>query len=133
MHGNAKSPHNNTGNLVLFFGCRNKSSDFYFEEEWHDLETKDLLKLFVAFSRDQKNKVYVQHKIELEKELVAKMIFEQKASVFIAGNAKFMPEAVKLALKNALVDCGFLDDSDGATFYIEKMEKENRLQLETWS
>jgi len=37
----------------LFFGCRNKVKDFYLSDEWHELETKSLLTVFTAFSRDQ--------------------------------------------------------------------------------
>jgi len=37
----------------LFFGCRNKDKDFYFCDEWRILETKSLLSVFAAFSRDQ--------------------------------------------------------------------------------
>ena len=37
----------------LFFGCRNRTKDFYCEEEWKTLEKKGLLTLYTAFSRDQ--------------------------------------------------------------------------------
>ena len=38
---------------VLFFGCRSKSSDYFFELEWNTLCSQGYLKLFTAFSRDQ--------------------------------------------------------------------------------
>jgi hypothetical protein len=37
----------------MFFGCRNKEKDFFCRNEWQQLENASLLKLFVAFSRDQ--------------------------------------------------------------------------------
>lgn len=37
----------------LFFGCRQKSKDFYCQAEWEELVTKGFLMLFTAFSRDQ--------------------------------------------------------------------------------
>ena len=37
----------------LFFGCRQKSKDFYCQAEWEELVTKGFLTLFTAFSRDQ--------------------------------------------------------------------------------
>ena len=37
----------------LFFGCRQKSKDFYCQAEWDELVTKGFLTLFTAFSRDQ--------------------------------------------------------------------------------
>lgn len=48
------SPHGllSAGNC-LFFGCRQKSKDFYCQAEWEELVTKGFLTLFTAFSRDQ--------------------------------------------------------------------------------
>lgn len=37
----------------LFFGCRQKSKDFYCQAEWEELVAKGFLTLFTAFSRDQ--------------------------------------------------------------------------------
>ena len=38
---------------VLFFGCRNEQSDYFFKEEWAMLGAQEALKTFAAFSRDQ--------------------------------------------------------------------------------
>lgn len=46
----------------LFFGCRQKSKDFYCQAEWEELVKRGLLTLFTAFSRDQ---VSSEHKILL--------------------------------------------------------------------
>uniref|UniRef100_A0ABI8AKM7 NADPH-dependent diflavin oxidoreductase 1 n=1 Tax=Felis catus TaxID=9685 RepID=A0ABI8AKM7_FELCA len=51
-----------TGNF-LFFGCRWRDRDFYWESEWLELERKGCLTLFTAFSREQERKVYVQHRL----------------------------------------------------------------------
>jgi sulfite reductase (NADPH) flavoprotein alpha-component len=55
------------GDTWLFFGDRRFSSDFLYQLEWQKLlETKHLKKMEVAFSRDQKEKVYIQHKLLME-------------------------------------------------------------------
>ncbi|NXX99557.1 NDOR1 oxidoreductase, partial [Centropus bengalensis] len=41
------------GGNYLFFGCRQKSKDFYCKVEWEELVKKGFLTLFTAFSRDQ--------------------------------------------------------------------------------
>nr|KAF6280318.1 NADPH dependent diflavin oxidoreductase 1 [Pipistrellus kuhlii] len=41
-----------TGNL-LFFGCRWRDQDFYWEAEWRELEKRGCLTLVTAFSREQ--------------------------------------------------------------------------------
>ena len=44
--------HGIVSDLVLFFGCRNESKDFFFKSEWTEMKDKNELQLFVAFSRD---------------------------------------------------------------------------------
>jgi sulfite reductase alpha subunit-like flavoprotein len=39
---------------MLFFGCRNAEADYFFKDEWRDLENKGVpLSVWAAFSRDQ--------------------------------------------------------------------------------
>lgn len=54
--------HRNTAsseNLILFFGCRGKHSDFHCGTEFLDLQRENKLNLICAFSRDQENKMLV--------------------------------------------------------------------------
>ncbi|XP_006498509.1 NADPH-dependent diflavin oxidoreductase 1 isoform X5 [Mus musculus] len=44
--------HGQTGNF-LFFGCRQRDQDFYWQTEWQKLEQKGWLTLVTAFSREQ--------------------------------------------------------------------------------
>lgn len=37
----------------LFFGCRQRDQDFYWQTEWQELEKKGCLTLVTAFSREQ--------------------------------------------------------------------------------
>lgn len=39
-------------NLILFYGCRNKEKDFLCREEFEKFQSKGILTLFTAFSRD---------------------------------------------------------------------------------
>ena len=41
------------GKHLLFFGCRNKDSDYFFKREWEQLGSDIDLRVFAAFSRDQ--------------------------------------------------------------------------------
>ncbi len=70
---------------MLFFGCRSAKADFFFSEEWTLLESEGYLQLSTAFSRDQEDKVYVQHVMEREGERVWQWVWQHQASVFIAG------------------------------------------------
>ncbi|KAL5109705.1 NADPH-dependent diflavin oxidoreductase 1 [Taenia crassiceps] len=107
---------------VLFFGCRFSHRDFYFEEEWRALETKGCLKLVTAFSREggrlttAKNRTYVQHRIRENPDLVWSVLGEAQGSVFIAGNAKTMPAAVREAIVEAAQTGGGLSEYEAESF-----------------
>src|SRR5690606_810121 len=59
-----RSANDATGRNWLFFGNPHFSSDFLYQTEWQRaLQDGDLNRLDLAFSRDQADKVYVQHKL----------------------------------------------------------------------
>uniref|UniRef100_A0A1B0BD66 Flavodoxin-like domain-containing protein n=1 Tax=Glossina palpalis gambiensis TaxID=67801 RepID=A0A1B0BD66_9MUSC len=110
--------------MWIFFGCRNRSKDFHFQNDLELWHKQNHIKLVVAFSRDQDHKIYVQHLIEENSQELKKLIKECNAYVYVAGSSTNMPKAVKEAFINVL-------DKDEA--YVEKMFKINRYQEETWS
>ncbi|XP_040262017.1 NADPH-dependent diflavin oxidoreductase 1 isoform X1 [Bufo bufo] len=116
----------------LFFGCRGKNKDFYYEEEWGDLEKRGLLRLFTAFSQDQEDKMYVQHRIKENGACLWELISNKQAYVYIAGNAKSMPTQVTDALKSAFQSEGQMSALE-AEQYLVMLEKCGRFQSETWS
>lgn len=117
-------------NLILFFGCRSKSKDFLCGEELMELHNEKKLNLICAFSRDQEHKVYVQHKIQANKHIVWEHL-NRNCHIFIAGNAKFMPQDVRRAFLEVCIECGKMGETEAAE-YINKMERENRYQTECW-
>lgn len=53
-----------TGRNWLFFGAQRFNTGFLYQVEWQDaLRRKELYRLDLAFSRDQADKVYVQHRL----------------------------------------------------------------------
>lgn len=120
-----------TAGNILYFGCRNKDKDFFCKDEWTKLVNKGLLDLITAFSRDQEDKIYVQHRIS-ENKLMLWDVLEKGGWFFVAGNAKRMPDDVKDAIKQVIMECGN-NTEDEAEIYIRKLEHCRRYQAETWS
>uniref|UniRef100_A0A1A9X523 NADPH-dependent diflavin oxidoreductase 1 n=1 Tax=Glossina brevipalpis TaxID=37001 RepID=A0A1A9X523_9MUSC len=110
--------------IWVFFGCRNRLKDYHFQSDLESWHKQNYIKLFVAFSRDQDYKIYVQHLIEKHSQELKKLIKESNAYIYVAGSSKNMPKAVKEAFINIL-------DKDET--YVEKICKLNRYQEETWS
>ncbi|XP_072228397.1 NADPH-dependent diflavin oxidoreductase 1 [Leuresthes tenuis] len=117
---------------VLFFGCRSESKDFYFRSEWEGMQKAQQLLLFTAFSRDQEEKLYVQHRVGQNAALLWDLIANKSACFYIAGNAKQMPAGVCDALKDVFRQEGGMSSQE-AEQTLAAMEKTGRLQSETWS
>ncbi|KAJ8954736.1 hypothetical protein NQ318_011431 [Aromia moschata] len=118
-------------NLVLFYGCRYENKDFLCKDEFVKLEEDKKLKVICAFSRDQENKVYVQDKIRENSNLVWEAL-QKKTFIFIAGNAKLMPQEVRKAFVSVCMKEGKMEENE-AVRIIENMEKTGRYQTECWS
>ncbi|KAK6196081.1 hypothetical protein SNE40_001376 [Patella caerulea] len=122
----------NIGDNYLFFGCRNKDKDYFFEKEWNEACNSGKLEIFTAFSRDQEDKIYVQHRITENGDLIWKLLDERKGYFYIAGNAKQMPDNVTSAVKEIIQKNGGRTEEE-ADLYIKKLEHEKRFQVEAWS
>lgn len=86
----------------LIFGERNRQQDFFFKEQiktW--LADKHLSRVDLAFSRDQEERVYVQHRIAEQAELIRQWVGEG-ASIYVCGSIEGMAPAVDQALTDIL-------------------------------
>lgn len=116
----------------LFFGCRQRDQDFYWEAEWKELEERGCLRLVTAFSRDQERKVYVQHRLRELGPLVWELLDHRGASFYLAGNAKYMPADVSEALTSIFQEEGGLSAPEAAA-YLASLQRTLRFQTETWA
>lgn len=125
----------NSGSSILFFGCRSRESDYYYQQQLEEFQRKGVLDeqngLIVAFSRDQQNKVYVTHKLREYGEIVRKWIVEKGAYIYVSGSAKKMPSNVMDALVGVL-SVGDLSTDDARKF-LRSLELTGRYVVEAWS
>ena len=114
-----------TGKNWLFFGERNRESDFFYEEEFSLWQDKGLLtRLDLAFSRDQENKIYVQDRM-LQQGAELYEWLQQGGYFFVCGDAQRMAKDVDKALHTIVIEHGNLSEED-ATHYINEMKKDKR-------
>ena len=90
------------GKAWLFFGEVNEATCFFYKDEFEAyLADGTLAKLTTAWSRDQAEKIYVQHKLlENSAELYAWL--EQGAIVYVCGDASRMAVDVDKALHSII-------------------------------
>ena len=101
-----------TGKNWLFFGGRSLYTDFLYQLEWQQaLKRKSLHRVDVAFSRDQPEKIYVQHRIrQAGKELFAQL--SGGAYFYVCGDASAMAPDVHAALLDVVREHGNMDADD---------------------
>ncbi|MEN0105877.1 MAG: sulfite reductase flavoprotein subunit alpha [Pseudomonas sp.] len=88
----------------LLFGERNAAHDFFCQSELQGwLEGGQLARLDLAFSRDQAEKVYVQHRLLAAADEL-KAWLADGAAIYVCGSLQGMAEGVDQALRQVLGD-----------------------------
>jgi sulfite reductase (NADPH) flavoprotein alpha-component len=119
------------GKNWLFFGDQKASTDFLYADELHALRDSGLLtRLDVAFSRDQKEKIYVQHRmLENAAELFAWL--EQGAHFYVCGDASRMAKDVDAALHTVVETAGKKSPAEAAA-YVQALRGAKRYQRDVY-
>jgi sulfite reductase alpha subunit-like flavoprotein len=146
-----------SGKTLLFFGCRNKEIDFLFSEEFEIFKNSSEMnfELFTAFSRDQEHKIYVQHLVKQQSNLIYNLLFNNKSQgmevekekeknilksincnpsrtfLFLVGNSKVLPKSIDKALIHILNKENLIEESE-ALKIIYALKKSGRYYVETW-
>lgn len=119
---------------LLVFGCRKRSSDYYYESEWKALCEAGRLGLRTAFSQDQRYKIYVQQALRQankETSVVTKHVLERTGAIYIAGGPR-MARAVKDEIVEMLA--GVLNgDEKQAKSLLTGLQRMGRFSIEAWS
>jgi len=113
------------GKNWLFFGDQHYLTDFLYQTEWQDYLADGILnKLDVAFSRDQKEKVYVQDRMrDNAKEIYAWL--KEGASFYVCGDASRMATDVDTALHDIVEKEGGMSKEDAAA-YVKQLKADKR-------
>ncbi|MBQ70120.1 MAG: hypothetical protein CMA65_01340 [Euryarchaeota archaeon] len=118
-----------SGKNWLFFGDQSSKTEFYYKdtiESWMD--EGNLYRFTTAWSRDQEEKIYVQHRLKEHGAEVWEW-FERGAYFYICGDKTYMAKDVHRALIAIAIEHGGLSEED-ATHFIEKtMMKEQKRYL----
>jgi sulfite reductase (NADPH) flavoprotein alpha-component len=119
------------GKNWLLFGDRTFTQDFLYQVEWQKyLKSGLLTRLDVAFSRDQAEKVYVQHRILENAEQVWQWI-QDGAYLYVCGDANRMAKDVHEALIYVTEQQGKMSRDD-AEHFINDLRKAKRYQRDVY-
>jgi sulfite reductase (NADPH) flavoprotein alpha-component len=120
-----------TGDSWLFFGDQQYNEDFLYQLEWQEcLKNGNLSRLDVAFSRDQPEKIYVQHKMQ-ENAAELWQWLEKGAHFYVCGDASRMAKCVHEALRNIISTEGG-KSAEEAEAYLSSLKKDKRYQRDVY-
>mmetsp|Transcript_94287 Transcript_94287/g.170319 ORF Transcript_94287/g.170319 Transcript_94287/m.170319 type:complete len:690 (+) Transcript_94287:56-2125(+) len=108
---------------MFFFGCTKRDEDFIYKEELEEAlvaQPPALKELVTAFSREQAQKVYVQHRLR-ERAADVKQAVLDGAYIYVCG-ATSMGKQVRDELIEAL----------GTADYLDRLQTEGRFVEELW-
>ncbi|KAJ3350015.1 hypothetical protein HDU83_009956 [Entophlyctis luteolus] len=124
-----KSLGKTVGPMVLYFGARHRAEEYLYGEELEAYHFDGLLThLRLAFSRDQKEKVYIQHKIQADSEMLGKMILHQGGAFYLCGPTWPVPD-VRDALVSAFSKFMTVEE---ASEKLELLKEDERYVLEVY-
>ncbi|MGR5143660.1 assimilatory sulfite reductase (NADPH) flavoprotein subunit [Photobacterium sp. DNB23_23_1] len=119
------------GKNWLFFGDRTFTEDFLYQVEWQKyLKSGVVDRIDVAFSRDQAEKVYVQHRL-LEHAAEVWQWLQDGAHFYVCGDATRMAKDVHEALLSIVEQQGKLS-REQAEQYLSELRKSKRYQKDVY-
>jgi sulfite reductase (NADPH) flavoprotein alpha-component len=119
------------GENWLFFGDQHFGYDFLYRAEIDQyLDSGLLTRLDTAFSRDQADKIYVQHRL-LEQGAEVWNWLERGAYLYVCGDAKRMAADVDAALQQIVARYGCRDPVEAKSF-LQLLAKNRRYQRDVY-
>lgn len=134
LHERAKQQENGVevGKSIMYFGCRRRDEDFIYKEELETFQESGVLsELHLAFSREQENKVYVQHLLMKNGQATWDLIRDHDAYIYVCG-ATSMGNDVHKVLHEIIQQFGD-KSADEAQAMLKTLQDSHRYIQELWA
>ncbi len=119
------------GENWIFFGDQHFESDFLYQAELLKYRKNGLLKeISVAFSRDQEEKIYVQHRLRENGAQIYQWI-KEGAYFYLCGDMNRMAKDVKKELVNIIAEHGNISVREAAD-YFKEVKSSRRFQEDVY-
>ncbi|ECI5562853.1 NADPH-dependent assimilatory sulfite reductase flavoprotein subunit [Salmonella enterica subsp. enterica] len=119
------------GKNWLFFGNPHFTEDFLYQVEWQRYVKEGVLsRIDLAWSRDQKEKIYVQDKLREQGAELWRWI-NDGAHIYVCGDARRMAADVEKALLEVIAEFGAMD-IEAADEFLSELRVERRYQRDVY-
>lgn len=120
------------GKMLLYFGARYEKTEYLYGDEIEAYHAEGLLTdLKKAFSRDQPEKIYAQHRILEDPQLIYDYMVRDKGYFYLCGPAGAMPAQMKAAVIEAFQVAGGHSEEE-ATKMVTDMMISGHYNVEVW-
>jgi sulfite reductase (NADPH) flavoprotein alpha-component len=120
------------GKNWLFFGAQHEHCDFAYRDEFEAFKKEGILtRLDCAWSRDQPQKIYVQHRLMENAAEIWKWLDAEGAHFFVCGDARRMAKDVDATLRKIVQEQGGKNPSE-ANEYVEKLKSDKRYKRDVY-
>ncbi|KAI7885504.1 hypothetical protein K492DRAFT_171522 [Lichtheimia hyalospora FSU 10163] len=127
----AKAAGRKVGPMVLYFGSRYRSMEYLYGEELEAYHADGVLsRMGLAFSRDGKKKVYIQHKMMEDAQLLHDYLVTRNGHFYLCGPTWPVPD-VKDAVVYGLKNFGGIDEKEAGNL-IEEWKENEKYILEVY-
>eukprot|EP00465_Bigelowiella_longifila_P007042 CAMPEP_0185274800 /NCGR_PEP_ID=MMETSP1359-20130426/52653_1 /TAXON_ID=552665 /ORGANISM="Bigelowiella longifila, Strain CCMP242" /LENGTH=249 /DNA_ID=CAMNT_0027867905 /DNA_START=99 /DNA_END=848 /DNA_ORIENTATION=+ len=144
-----RSGSSSDSSIYVFFGNRYRKKDFLYQKEWNEMcgaaaangdddddaagkEQRTVAGFYAAFSRDTAKKVYVQHKLAEQKEMIWEVLGKRQGYFMLAGNAQKMPDDVRNQVREIVRVMGKMTEKEAKLFML-RLDSKRRYVQETWA
>ncbi len=115
----------------LYFGHQRSDFDFFYEDELKEMRKSGLLtRLTLAWSRDGKEKIYVQDRMRDDGRDLWDWL-SKGAHIYVCGDALRMAKDVERALIDIVAEHGKRSPEDAAR-YVAELKKNDRYQADVY-
>ena len=120
------------GKNWLFFGSQHEKCDFAYGDEFEVFRKEGVLtRLDCAWSRDQPEKIYVQHRMKENAAEIWKWLDGEGAHFFVCGDARRMAKDVDATLRRIVQEQGGKNTGE-ANEYVEKLKSDKRYKRDVY-
>lgn len=117
------------GPTYYYFGSRHRTQEYLYGEEIEAfILDGTITRAGLAFSRDQRKKIYIQHKMREDGKDLARMLLREQGVFYLCGPTWPVPDVFEALVKG-------MEDFEGikaerAGTYLEELKEEERYVLE---
>ncbi|KAL5962077.1 hypothetical protein TSMEX_010390 [Taenia solium] len=128
-----KSKGGRLGEAMLFYGCRSRNQDRILPDELADALNSGVLSyLQFAYSREQAQKVYVQHLLRGCAETIWSLLKAKNGHFYVCGDSRGMAQDVRHALLEIIQQQGSLTSTKAEEFFNE-LKSARRCIFDAWT